>query len=133
MYTTSMFAKILVLVGICAAILLGYIITTMSPVKAGATGVLVVFLLSYIVSVVVLTFFVFLTHKLLLQLLYSDRTGHAGERLSMRKAYYYASILGLGPVILVSLRSVGQDGVIQLLLVVALLAIGCLYVSRQTS
>lgn len=128
-----MLTKILVVVGVAAAVALGYLLNSTSPVEAGATGVLAVFLLSYIVSVVVLTFFVFLIHKLLLHVFYSDRTGHVGQQVSMRKSYYYASILALGPVILVSLRSVGQAGLLQLLLVVVLLALGCLYVSRQTS
>lgn len=128
-----MLTKILVVIGVAAAIGLGYVLNSTSPVEAGATGVLAVFLLSYIVSVVVLTFFIFLTYKLMLHLFYSDRTGHAGQQLSLRKAYYYASILALGPVILVSLRSVGQAGIVQLLLVLALLVLGCLYVSRQTS
>ncbi|QHN42458.1 hypothetical protein GII36_01150 [Candidatus Mycosynbacter amalyticus] len=128
-----MLSKILVVIGVIAAVALGYVLNTTSPVEAGATGVLAVFLLSYIVSVVVLTFFVFWTYKLMLHVFYSDRTGHAGQQLSLRKAYYYASILALGPVILVSLRSVGQAGAVQLFLVLALLALGCLYVSRQTS
>lgn len=127
-----MFAKILVFVGVIACAILGYVLTTMSPVEAGATGVLVVFLLSYILSVVVLTFLFYLIHKIILKLLFSDRTGHVSDEVSLRRAYYYSSILALGPVILVSLRSVGKVGVGELVLVVTLLLIGCLYVSRQT-
>ncbi len=128
-----MFARLLIIAGGVAVAALSYIVTSMSPTEAGATGILAVFLLSYVVSVVVLTFFIFLCQRLVVKLLYSDRTGHPTGEVSLRKSYYYASILALGPVILVSLRSVGQIGVTELLLVVVLLAIGCLYVSRQTS
>ncbi|MBH1980079.1 hypothetical protein I8H89_01030 [Candidatus Saccharibacteria bacterium] len=128
-----MFTKILVLIGVAAAIALGYVVTATSPAEAGAMAVLAVFLLSYIVSAIVLTFFIFLTHKLVLRLLYSDRTGHVADEVSMRKAYYYSSILALAPVVLVSLRSVGKAGPVELILVLVLLAIGCLYVSRQAS
>lgn len=128
-----MFAKFLLVVGILASIGLSYVLTSTAPAQAGAVAVLAVFLLSYIVSVVVLTFFIFLSHQLLRRLLYSDRTGYASDRVSMRKSYYYASIVALAPVLLVGLRSVGRGGALELALVLILLAIGCLYVSRQTS
>lgn len=128
-----MFAKILITAGVIATVALGYILVTVSPVEAGATGVLAVFLLSYIVSVVVLTFLFYLVQKITIKLLYSDRAGSVAGRVSLRKAYYFGSILALGPVILVSLRSVGKAGVSELVLVALLMIIGCLYVSRQTS
>jgi nitrogen fixation/metabolism regulation signal transduction histidine kinase len=133
LYTSSMFAKILIGIGITAAVALSYMLVSTPPVEAGASGVLIVFLLSYILSVVVLAFLIFLSHRFVLRLLYSDRTGKAGQQFGLRKSYYYASILALGPVILISLRSVGQDGIVQLALVLILLAAGCLYISRQTS
>lgn len=128
-----MFARLLIVAGLCAGAVLSYLLISMSPSEAGAVGILAVFLLSYVVSVSVLTFFIFSCHRLLLKLLYSDRTGHVAKEVGFRKSYYYASILALGPVLLVSLRSVGQVGLAEFLLVLALLAIGCLYVSRQTS
>lgn len=128
-----MFAKILMVVGVMSVSLLAYILLSVSPVEAGATGVLAVFLLSYIVSVVVLTFLFFLIQKTIVKLLYSDRIGSSVSRVSLKKSYYYGSILALGPVILVSLRSVGKAGAGELVLVVLLMAIGCLYISRQTS
>lgn len=132
MYTTVMFAKILLVVGLVASIALGYILTNLSPSTAGAIGVLAVFLLSYTILVVVLTFLFYLMHKVIVRLLYSDRVQHTSDTLSLRRAYYYSSILALGPVILVSFRSVGTVGLGEVGLVMALLIIGCLYVSRQT-
>lgn len=120
-------------VGIIATCVLGYMLTATAPAEVGATGILAVFLLSYILSVVVLTFFIFITHRLVVKLLYSDRTGHIARDVTFRRSYYFASILALGPIILISLRSVGKAGLVELLLVCALLIIGCLYVSRQTS
>lgn len=128
-----MFAKLLVIIGVVSAVALGYMLISVPPAAAGATGVLAVFLLSYIVSVIVLTFLFFSIQKVLIKLLYSDRTGSVAGQVSLRKSYYYGSILALGPVILVSLRSVGKAGAGELILVVILLAIGCLYISRQTS
>lgn len=133
LYTTDMFVKLLIIVGVVSTVALGYVLVSISPVEAGATGVLAVFLLSYIVSVIVLTFLFYLVQKIVIKLLYSDRVGAVAGQVSLRKSYYYGSILALGPVILVSLRSVGKAGAGELVLVVLLMAIGCLYVSRQTS
>ena len=121
------------IVGVLVSVALGYMLMFTSPVEAGATGILLVFLLSYILSVVVLTFFIFMTHRVVIRLFYSDRTGHIADKVTFRRSYYFASILALGPILLVSLRSVGQVGVVELLLVGALLVVGCVYVSRQTS
>lgn len=132
MYTTVMFAKILLIVGFIAMITLGYVVTLLSPSTAGAIGVLAVFLLSYTVLVVVLTFLFYFIHKVIVRLLYSDRVQHQSDSLSLRRAYYYSSILALGPVVLVSFRSVGNVGIGEVGLIGALLVIGCLYVSRQT-
>lgn len=128
-----MFAKILAVVGIGVACGLAYVLVSVPPVDAGAIGILAVFLLSYILSVVILTFFIFGAHRIIVRLLYSDRVGRVADDVTMRRAYYFSSILALGPIILVSLRSVGKVGIVELILVIVLLGIGCLYVSRQTS
>lgn len=132
MYTTVMFTRILLVVGLVSIVALGYILTSYSPSTAGAMGVLAVFLLSYVALVVFLTFLFHLLYKVIVRLLYSDRVQHVSDTLSLRRAYYYSSILALGPVVLVSFRSVGDVGLGEVGLVTALLVIGCLYVSRQT-
>lgn len=121
------------IVGALAGVALGYMLFFSSPVEAGAIGILSVFLLSYVLLVVVLTFFIFTAHRIIIRLFYSDRAEHITDKVTFRRSYYFASILALGPILLVSLRSVGQVGVTELLLVCTLLVIGCLYVSRQTS
>lgn len=128
-----MFSRILAIIGVGSLIGLLYILQTTTPVEAGAVGVLGVFLLSYIVLVVALTFFIFLVHKLILRVFFGDMERRASGAISFKKSYYYASILALGPVIVVSLQSVGKSGFGGLLLVLFLLGLGCLYVSRQTA
>ena len=128
-----MFTNFLSIVGVAAAIGLGYLLLSTTPAEAGAVGVLGVFLLFYVVSVVVLTFFIFWFYKLLQRVFYSDRTGQAGRELSMRRAYYFASVLALTPVMFMGLRSVGKLDLVTVGLVCVLMALGCLYVSKQTS
>ena len=128
-----MFSRILAAVGVGSLIGLLYLLYTTTPVEAGAIGVLGVFLLSYILLVVSLTFFIFFVHALLLRVFFGDMERRAPAQFSLKRSYYYASILALGPVIIVSLQSVGEYGVGELFLVLFLLALGCLYVSRQTT
>lgn len=119
-------------VGILATIGLVYLLYTTTPTEAGAIGVLAVFLLSYIMLVVVLTFFIFWLHKIIIRVFYSDKLTRMND-VSFRKSYYYSSIIALGPVMMVSLRSVGKDGILECGLIAVLLFLGCVYVSRQAS
>ena len=132
-YIRVMFQKIVGIVGSLAAVCLLVILNITTPPQAGAIGVLTVFLLSYVVSVVVLAFFLFYVYKVVVKLFYSDRAQSIGRTFGFKRAYYYSSILALGPVMLVSLRSVGRVGPLELFLVILLLLLGCFYVSRQTS
>lgn len=129
----NMFMRILAFIGLAAAIGLSYILSTSTPAEAGAVGVLSVFLLFYIMSVVVLTFLLFWFYKLVRRVFYSDRTGQAAGELSARRAYYFSSVLALMPVMFMGLRSVGKLDALTVSLVVVLMLLGCLYVSRQTS
>ncbi|MGO3702214.1 MAG: hypothetical protein ACTJG2_03450 [Candidatus Saccharimonadales bacterium] len=128
----DMLHRFISVVGIAAAIALVYLLSATTPTQAGAIGVLAVFLLSYIVLAVALTFFIFWLHKIIVRVFYSDKPAKVSE-FGLRKAYYYSSILALGPVMMVSLRSVGQDGPVEYGLIAFLLFLGCVYVSRQAS
>lgn len=133
LYNVIMFGKILSGIGVLAVVALLYIVNTTTPTQAGALGVLAVFLLSYIVIVAVLAFFLYGVHMVIMKAFYSDRLGKITDDFTLKRAYYFASVLALGPVIFVSLRSVGKVGVGELFMVVILLVLGSVYVSRQTS
>lgn len=129
-----MLHKILVIAGILASAGLLYVLNFTTPSGAGATGVLSVFLLSYVVLVSITSGFIFWTYKLIKRVFYSDTNAiYDPSEFSFKQSYYYASIIALGPVLLVSLKSVGKAGISEALLVVFLLVLGCIYVSRQTS
>jgi hypothetical protein len=129
-----MLHKILAVIGILACAGLIYILNTTTPSTTGAFGVLVVFFLSYIVLVALLAFGIFWTYKLIKKVFYGEVDAvYNPEEFSFKQSYYYGSVLALGPVLLVSLKSVGKAGLIEVLLVVFLMTLGCLYVSRQTS
>jgi hypothetical protein len=128
-----MLAKILFVAGLVSAGLLLIILTTTTPSSSGAFGILAVFLLSYIVILSLLTYILWVSSKLI------DRVGRGFRlfkkpySLSFRKSYYYSTIIAVGPVIIVSLQSVGGVGVYEVGLVGLFVILGCIYVSRRVA
>lgn len=120
-------------VGVISMAILLYMVNATTPSEAGALGVLTVFLVLYIVSAVLLTFFIYWTNRIIVRVFFADSSVRYLDRLSLKRSYYYGSILALGPVMLISLQSVGRGGIGAFALVGILLAIGLVYVSRQTS
>lgn len=128
-----MLAKLLSIIGLVATRLLLILITTTPPADAGAMGILVVFLLSYVVLVCGLTFIVWSLAKIVNRI--GKRIGvlRSTYIVDLKKSYYYSSVLALGPIIVVSLQSVGGVGIYEVCLVLLFVFLGCLYVSRRTS
>lgn len=129
-----MLAKILISAGLVSAGLLFVILTTVTPSTAGAFGILAVFLLSYISTLSAFTFLVWLLGQLISKLSnqFKKRAG-SNTSLTLKKAYYYSSILALAPVIIVSLQSVGEVGVYEIGLVGIFLVLGCVYVAKRST
>jgi hypothetical protein len=128
-----MFVKILIFFGLASAGLLLLLLNVTTPATAGAFGIFGVFLLGYIVSTVVMTFAVAGTAMIVRRLVSEVRPSKPVlAKLELKKAYYYASVVALAPVIFVSLQSVGGVGVYEVLLVVLLVALGCLYISKRS-
>lgn len=127
-----MFGKILFILGLVAAGLLLVIVNVMTPSSGGAFGILAVFLLAYAVLLVAATFGLWALNRFVLKVASEIRPSRGNEKLSLKKAYYYASVIALAPVILISLQSVGGVGVYELVLVLLFVLLGCLYIARRT-
>ena len=128
-----MLAKVLTAIGLASAGLLLIVVTTTSPSDAGALGILAVFLLSYVVLFTSLTFIVWFLAKVFYRISTDLHLRKKNQLLTLKIAYYYATVIALGPIIIVSLQSVGGVGIYELLLVAVFIILGCLYVSRRTS
>lgn len=127
-----MLAKLLTTMGLVATGLLLILMTTTTPSSIGAAGILAIFLLGYVFLLCLLTFVLWLATRLI---------GRAGKELhiirksttiSLRKSYYYSSVVSLGPIILVSLQSVGGVSFYDFALVLLFIFLGCVYVARRT-
>jgi 4-hydroxybenzoate polyprenyltransferase len=54
-------------------------------------------------------------------------------RLSLKRAYYYSSVLALGPIMALAMMSIGSFGVYETVLIAVFLAVALLYVSRRSA
>lgn len=127
-----MFTKLLIIIGLASAGLLLVLLNVTTPGTAGALGIMAVFLLGYSITTVLLTFALLLLEKVVRKVSNEIRPARGRTVLSVRKAYYYASVIALAPVIFVSMQSVGGVGIYEILLVALLVVLGCLYISRRT-
>lgn len=114
-----------------AAILL-VIFSFASPIAIGPLGVLMVFGLLYLLFAS--SFFIVLHWGLMVsgQLVARRRPINPRRwRLGERRAYYIASVLAFGPVMLLALNSVGQLKLQDVTLVTVLLALAVFYISKR--
>ncbi len=128
-----MLAKFLVAVMILSMMLLVVIINTTTPNSAGATGILGVFVVTYTLVLCVLTFFMYGVSRIIVKLSQTVTVRKPLEPLSLKRAYYYSSVVALAPVILISMQSVGALGIYEFGLVLFLVAVGCIYVTKRTA
>lgn len=120
--------------GLVSAGLLLILLTTITPAKAGAFGILAVFFLSYVFILTVTTFLLWGVAYL------TDKIARSGRRvprklhaINLKRAYLFATVIALGPIILVGLHSVGGIGVYDVGLVLLFMALGCVYVARRSA
>lgn len=127
-----MAGKIISIITIAAVVLLFFVVNATSPSSAGPLGILAVFLLLYISLTGLLTVVTVLVNHLVVKLSSSIKTRRPLEKLSWKRAYYIASVVALGPVMLIGMGSVGRAGVTEFLLVTIFVCIGLFYIEKRS-
>jgi len=129
-----MFGKIISFVTLLAATLLIFVITNYSPSGAGAAGILAVFFLLYIVFVGLFTALIRWSSWIVRQIQRWIKFAKARspQELSTQKAYYLASVVALGPVMLVGIGSVGSVHWYEVVLVGLFVVIGYFYIEKRS-
>ena len=59
------------------------------------------------------------------------RSSKHTQETMLRHAYYYGSVIGLGPVMLVGMSSVGNVGFYESILVLVFVVIGVFYIQKR--
>lgn len=120
-----MLEKVLAISSLLAAVLLLALLQVTSPASIHPIGILFVFLLLYVLALGVLTFFIIGAHWILVG--FKLRR----DALSSRRAYFYASVLALAPVMLVCMQSIGRIGFYEVALVIVFECIACFYIAKR--
>lgn len=124
--------KVIAIGSVFAVIGLLVVFQMTTPSEIGPLGILLVFVLMYIAALGGLTFLILGVNKVVVKISSSYLMNKKSSTMSMSKAYYFASVIALAPVMIIGMQSVGQVGVYELLLVMLFLAIACIYVARRT-
>ena len=128
-----MLGRILTISLVAATIVLIIVLQITTPSTIGPLGILIVFILMYVSALSVLTFFLFGLSKVISRLSASFTVAKPIHALSLRRAYYFSSILALAPVMIIGMQSVGEIGVYEVMLVALFIGISCVYIVKKST
>lgn len=113
--------------------LLIVLLQTTTPATIGPLGILLIFVLMYMSVLCVLTFLLFAATGVVAKVSSSMTLKRPFQQLSLRRSYYFASVIALAPVILVGMQSVGEVSFYDVLLIVVFIVISCVYISKRSA
>jgi hypothetical protein len=128
----NMLGRVVAISSIVGITLLVLLLQTTTPATIGPLGVLFVFILIYVSVLGVLTFLLFATSEIVIKILYLFMPKRKVVPLTLRRAYYYSSVVALAPVLFVGMQSVGEVSVYDVLLVMVFVVIACIYIAKRT-
>ena len=126
-----MLQRTLTIVTLATLTILLLLLTTTTPATAGPFGLLVIFITAYLSSLGLVSFFLYGATRALKFFLSGFNLRKPYQALSLRKSYYFGTVLALAPVLLIGLQSVGAVTFYSVILVVLFEVIGCLYITRR--
>lgn len=111
------------------------VMNAVDPISAGPLGILFVFVLIYlIVASLLFTVLHWGVRIVSAQIVkHNKRVTVRAYKMGVRKAYYIASAVAFGPVLLLALNSVRQLKLTDILLVSVFLVIAIFYISKRES
>jgi hypothetical protein len=113
--------------------LLIVLLQTTTPATIGPLGILLIFVLMYLSVLCVLTFLLFAISGMVAKVSSSMTLKRPLQQLSLRRSYYFASVVALAPVILVGMQSVGEVSFYDVLLIVVFIVISCVYIAKRSA
>ena len=126
-----MLRRILITAAIIAAAGLIWISRVTTPASVDPFVVLLVFGMIYVLALTVLTFFIYWGYRLIVRL-FRLRRGAGDGGMTLYRAYLFGSVAAFAPVALLAMRSVGQQNVGDVLLVMLFEVLACFYVWRRS-
>jgi hypothetical protein len=112
-----------------------YVLSATDPVSAGPGGILLVFFVIYAMIASLLFTILHWGVRVVTALIITrnKRLSTRSYKIGVRKAYYMASIIAFGPVLLLALNSVRQLKATDVLLVLLFLTLALFYILKRDS
>lgn len=121
-----MIKKIIFSLMIVSVIGLSLLLNLTSPSNIGPMGILVFFIMLYIIFLGLFSFFLHIVGRISAGFLKKPL-----KIIDFKRSYYYATALALAPVILIAQQSIGEVGFFEFILVIIFEAIACIYISKR--
>lgn len=128
-----MLGKIIASSTTTAIVVLWVLLIKTTPASAGPIGILAVFALMYVSALGVSTFLLYGISVTAARLARAATGKSQLTAFTLRKSYYYATVVALAPVMLVAMQSVNEVGIYQLLLVIFFVVIAWVYITKRTT
>jgi len=126
-----MLRNTLIIISTLAIVVLLILLNFTTPESTGPFGLLVIFITAYLACLGIISFILFGGSMLYVYIVKSLGLRRIPEPWTLRRSYYYSTVLALAPVLLISLQSVGSAGIYGNILVVLFEVIGLVYISRR--
>lgn len=128
-----MLGRGLAISGSAACVVLLIVLQVTTPSTIGSLGLLFVFILMYVIALSALTFLLYSGNRVIRKVTASLVTRRPVALLNLQRSYYYASIIALGPVMLIGMQSVGVVSFYDVLLIAAFIGLACFYVAKRST
>lgn len=129
----SMLGKLITVGVVLGLVILAILLQQTNPAAVGPLGILIVFVLIYLLVLGVLTILLFVGNKLAAKIAKALAVQRPVQPLHFRRAYYFASVIALAPVMFMGMQSVGEVGAYDVILVLLFVTIACVYIAKRTS
>ena len=126
-----MLEKIVATTTITSLCLLVVLLNVTAPTTVGPLGILAVFILGYLSSLGVMTYFLYAGSRVIAHLGTAFTIKRPLQPLPFRLAYYYSTVIAAAPIMFIGLQSVGSIGVYEVILVLVFVVIGCVYITKR--
>jgi len=126
-----MLQRVITLTTIASLCLLGLMLASTTPATAGPFGLLVIFISAYLACLGLMSFFLYGVSRVIGHVARSFGSRRAPVTMTLRRAYYFSTVLAAAPVMLIGLQSVGSIGIYEVALVLIFEIIGCLYIAKR--
>lgn len=126
-----MLGRAVIISSFVAAVLLILLLGNTTPTTVGPLGLLAVFFLLYVVLIGLITVVLWIFSVGTARLSKIVTVRKPLSSLSLRRSYYLASVVALGPVMMLAMKSIGSLGLYEIALVGLFLTVAIFYVVRR--